>query len=87
MSRAHHGANWRAARRKAIERAAYRCELPDCRKSSRLEVHHVTPLHEGGTNEPDNLRVLCRRHHVRAHYTAPTAERMAWDALVQELPA
>ena len=87
MSVGHHGANWRKARRAALERAAYRCELPDCRKSSRLEVHHVTPIYEGGTNEPANLRVLCRKHHVREHYAAPTVERLAWAALVQELPA
>ena len=85
MSIAHHGPNWRNARRAALRRAAYRCELPDCGKASRLEVHHVTPLHAGGTNEPENLRVLCRKHHVRAHYDAPTVERMAWDGLVQEL--
>jgi len=85
VSSAHHGPNWYHARRAALKRAAYRCELPECGKSSRLEVHHVTPQHAGGTNEPENLRVLCRKHHVREHATPATPEGAAWGALVQEL--
>jgi len=28
------------------------------------EVHHLHPLHEGGTDTPDNMVVLCARHHA-----------------------
>jgi hypothetical protein len=31
-----------------------------------LTVHHVTPLAEGGTHDPANLRVYCCRCHNRA---------------------
>ena len=33
-----------------------------CGKTGRLEIDHVTPVARGGSNAPDNLRVLCRAH-------------------------
>ncbi len=30
-------------------------------------VHHLTPLAQGGTHHPDNLRPLCTSCHGRAH--------------------
>jgi ATP-dependent DNA helicase RecQ len=38
-----------------------------CGSTVRLEVHHVLPLVEGGSNEPGNLITLCRRCHGRSH--------------------
>ena len=32
----------------------------------RLEVHHIRPLEQGGTNELTNLVTLCRAHHGEA---------------------
>lgn len=29
------------------------------------EVHHIRPLREGGTHDPDNLMALCKRCHSR----------------------
>ena len=31
------------------------------------EVHHIIPLAEGGTHEPDNLISLCKSCHSRIH--------------------
>ena len=31
------------------------------------EVHHVTPLAEGGTDAPSNLRSLCGDCHTQQH--------------------
>lgn len=28
-----------------------------------VEVDHITPLRQGGTNDRSNLQPLCRRHH------------------------
>ena len=42
-----------------------------CRDNT-LEVHHITPKEEGGTNDPDNLILLCRKHH---HLMRGTRER------------
>lgn len=44
----------------------------DCR--SLLEVDHVIPRALGGTNEPDNLRTLCRTHNQLAAETSFGAE-------------
>ena len=29
----------------------------------RLELHHIQPLSEGGTNDPENLRIMTRTEH------------------------
>jgi 5-methylcytosine-specific restriction enzyme A len=34
--------------------------------SGRLEVHHIVPLEQGGTNQLDNLVTVCRAHHEKA---------------------
>lgn len=45
-----------------------------------LEVEHTIPLHMGGTNEPDNLRLMCAPCH-RAKTTAEQSARLkALDA-------
>lgn len=38
-----------------------------CGGSDRLQVHHRTPLAEGGTNELDNLELRCHRCHAAEH--------------------
>jgi len=47
------------------------CEV--CRKRGLVvaveEVHHVTPLAEGGTHRAENLISLCQGCHARAHAT------------------
>ncbi|WP_079977819.1 HNH endonuclease [Halanaeroarchaeum sulfurireducens] len=48
-----------------FERADQRCEWCGDR-SDHLEVHHIEPRSEGGSNEPDNLIVLCPNHHRQA---------------------
>ena len=37
-----------------------------CDFSGILERHHIIPKHEGGTNDYDNLIVLCPNHHAMA---------------------
>lgn len=34
-----------------------------------LQVHHITPLGLGGSNTYDNLQVLCKKCHQKAHRT------------------
>lgn len=68
---------WTATRRRVLERDAYSCAVGrlfglehEC--STILDVHHRLPRRNGGTNDDDNLYVLCRRHH-------PKIERMLRD--------
>ena len=63
---------WFAARNVALENAGYQCQ--GCGARGGLEVHHIVPLESGEPrhntekNAQDNLRVLCRPCHEKAHH-------------------
>jgi hypothetical protein len=63
---------WRVTRRQALVRAGFRCQwvVPGmtirCGSRHRLEVHHLTYARIGD-EDPDDLVVLCRAHHLSAH--------------------
>jgi 5-methylcytosine-specific restriction endonuclease McrA len=38
-----------------------------CNQDRWLELHHVHPVSLGGSNEPENLVILCSHHHDLAH--------------------
>ena len=49
-------------------RAAFLRQCPQCEHcgtDKQLEVHHIVPLSEGGTNDLDNLVTLCKACHSR----------------------
>lgn len=50
-------------RAKLINAAGNRCENPSCREKYPLEVHHIKPIAEGGSNKLSNLIVLCKNCH------------------------
>jgi hypothetical protein len=54
-------------RRKVMARDGYRCRTPGCGAARFLEVHHVVPRAEGGSNKPDNLVTLCSACHRLSH--------------------
>ena len=40
------------------------CRFPGCRQPARIsDIDHAQPWEEGGATAPENLGVLCRRHH------------------------
>ncbi|MGZ3709536.1 MAG: HNH endonuclease, partial [Bdellovibrionota bacterium] len=52
------------------QRAAWSCEYvaddgKRCTSQHALQVDHITPLALGGTNDPENLRLLCRAHNLQ----------------------
>ena len=52
--------------RKAVyARDGYRCAL--CDSTRYLQIHHVVPRGEGGTNSIQNLITLCSVCHAQAH--------------------
>ena len=74
------GRAWMRCREAALTRAGRRCER--CGAPGRLEVHHRTPIAEGGAvYDLANLEVVCRGCHFDAH-TALTADRRDWRELV-----
>ena len=64
-----YGTDWRKARALALRRAGGKCEHPGatgrpCGSTDHVQVDHVKPVSQGGTHHLDNLRVLCRAHHL-----------------------
>lgn len=60
------GRPWMRKRQSVLERDGYLCQV--CAKRGLVElareVDHITPLHRGGTDHPDNLQSLCRDCHA-----------------------
>lgn len=75
---------WRRLRRAVLDRDAWRCRR--CGGAGRLDVHHVVPVADGGTDDPANLEAICRDCHVALHQGARSPERVAWDRYLRRLP-
>ena len=86
MSRFHRlnlsGRRWRRLRSRILDRDGWRCRK--CGKAGILEVDHIQPLEDGGSDEPDNLQVLCRGCHIAKH-RIPDPMRDSWREAVNEL--
>ncbi len=50
-------------RRFVIARDGGMCTVAGCGSEYRLQVHHIVPRSEGGTNDPDDLTTVCWSHH------------------------
>lgn len=52
-------------RKEVYRRDGFRCAL--CDSTDGIQVHHVIPRGEGGSDFPENLITLCWRCHALAH--------------------
>jgi hypothetical protein len=68
-------------RRQVLERDGRRCRVPGCRHATFVDLHHVTPRAEGGSNGAENLITLCGAHHRATHRGALLIERRDDDTL------
>jgi 5-methylcytosine-specific restriction endonuclease McrA len=59
---------WQEIREKALERAEHCCA--DCGAERRLEVHHLT-YKNLGTEQPEDLVVVCSDCHIERHGGTP----------------
>ena len=60
--------NKSALREKALKRANYRCEWPECNTTQWLEMAHITGIGMGGmnrniSNDEGNVAIFCKYHH------------------------
>lgn len=69
-------------RKKLLNRAKWRCEVPGCCGRLWLDVHHLRARADGGGNEPRNLIVLCSGHHRALHAGGLAVERVRNGAIV-----
>ena len=76
------GVRWRKLRLEVLDRDRWRCQA--CGKAGMLEVDHIQPLEDGGSDEPDNLQVLCRGCHIDKHRRVDPI-RDTWAAAIAEL--
>ncbi|MCY4111649.1 MAG: HNH endonuclease [Chloroflexi bacterium] len=53
--------DWDRRREFVIARDGHRCAV--CGRYRRLEVDHVTPREQGGSDDPRNLQAICRPCH------------------------
>jgi len=54
-------------RRAVLARGGHRCQVRGCGRTQNLEIHHIRPRSEGGSNKPDNLAVVCGLCHPLLH--------------------
>ncbi|MEX2324730.1 MAG: DUF222 domain-containing protein [Nitriliruptoraceae bacterium] len=53
------------ALRNVVHTRDQHCRFPGCAMPAHhCDLHHVTPIEQGGPTHPDNLIALCRRHHT-----------------------
>jgi hypothetical protein len=56
-----------ALRRAVLLRDQHRCQVPGCKNTTFLDVHHIQLRSEGGGNEVGNLITICGCHHRATH--------------------
>jgi HNH endonuclease len=66
-----------AVRRAILQRDHHRCGVPGCRNAVFLDIHHIVPRSEGGSNDPANLHSICGAHHRAVHRGQLVIERDA----------
>jgi 5-methylcytosine-specific restriction endonuclease McrA len=55
--------------RAVLTAAGARCS--ECDSKENLDIHHIIDLAKGGTNDPSNLKVVCKMCHDKIHNTIP----------------
>jgi hypothetical protein len=71
-----------AIRRQVLLRDQNMCQVPGCRNTIALDVHHIQPRAEGGTHRAHNQLCLCTVHHRAIHEGKLHVSGRAPDALV-----
>ncbi len=67
--------DWSARKSAVKQRDGNRCQVTGCLTLCPLDVHHITPIHQGGSHHLDNLVCLCLVHHWLLPQHSLVAER------------
>jgi hypothetical protein len=71
-----------ATRRHVLLRDHKTCQVPGCRNTLALDVHHIQPRAEGGTRQAHNQIGICTVHHRAVHRGELHVSGRAPDGLV-----
>lgn len=66
------------ARTKIINRDGGACLRCGLKNEEELEVHHILPISQGGTNDDSNLATLCSHCHEAAHGGSKTSGKTVY---------
>ncbi len=66
---------------KMMIRCARRCCICRRFRPTKLQVHHIVERNQGGTNDEDNLIVICLPCHSDVHTKVPFARRFSTEEL------
>lgn len=60
--------DWGYIRQRVIQRDENECQKCGLKlKRDRKTIHHIIPVEKGGTNQLDNLILLCESCHLKVH--------------------
>ena len=63
-------------------RSGGRCTFTDhegrCTAQRHTAIHHILPVSEGGSNNPENLTLVCSHHHDWIHQMSAPGMEMPW---------
>lgn len=69
---------WQKARKTVLERDDFECRecgaVGGIEGNVELHVDHITPKSAGGSDDPENLRTLCRECHMEIHGSTSVGE-------------
>jgi hypothetical protein len=71
-----------SVRRQVTRRDEGKCQLPGCRSTRCLEIHHIVARVLGGTHEAENLILLCDACHTALHRGLITISGTASELVV-----
>src|SRR5690606_8465959 len=75
---------WERKRQRGLRRDRWQCEpcKREGRKTKATEVDHIVPLSQGGTDDDDNPRAICRDCHkakTQQEANAARVKGLIWD--------
>ncbi|MEQ1700295.1 MAG: HNH endonuclease signature motif containing protein [Ilumatobacteraceae bacterium] len=72
--------------RRLVQQRDRTCRVPGCSLRARKEIHHLHHRGHGGTNDLDNLALVCAYHHHRLHEGGWHVRRLPNGSLEFTLP-
>lgn len=70
-------------RKLAIMSLGGKCIKCDEKDLDQLHIHHKIPVSDGGSDEPSNLEILCKKHHRKNEIPSNKPFKVITTGLIQ----